>query len=975
MTLQKSTAKLPEKIMPNLNKLYDQIRNLGADLNAKIGRLESTVVNQGFHAESELISMTNLKECVESAADVVSTASTTLGPEGSERASVEYGSDFGDVFKKDSNETMQRWMSSNTVYEYDDAEAPTLDPSEASTGDALTVYESDSDSDIEHELVKALFNNGKKRKEQGDLHGAERHLRNCLSRFPSTASYTSLTSSQSTLTTGVSKAELLELLTETYCLQGSWTQAKSTMKEKLAITERQTGKKSERFLWDSFRLCEVLMNTKDYTEAQLHGRQALRGFRKLREQGHTGYEKTLVLLVQICNEQGNLEDEEAYAALLGSHQANFETQQSTPAMDSDMKKDPASPSIKAQIQAYTLEPSAKSGPTQELDESTFIEPASTSKGEQTRLDRLTPISPLASQNDETPLSPSSSASADPWSPTAQAARFSLNCRSSEGVLDNTVTKTSFLKSVGGVPKTVSTHQDMPTIAKGVDAGNTSSSTKLLITLCQQELGRRPILMIGRGREGYNCIVFADETRKKEIAKVTDCLTKEEAGHAAAVKAYKTLVSLSTQSAADAPSASSRSREGLQNERSIPVSSRNDHIRPEDTYVDPPAYAPAEISSHLTSPTGFLQDIPEIMVSPTFNDAAIARPVPVVSGQNFPVRRAASDSRLPSYKISNNVSASTAVDSSTADPRRLHDAFTTNNIPAHRRAVSTSTRFPDWKAGDNRAILQHSGLAITIPTVKESHTPVDTRKRSNAQPSVTFDTIESFVERPDHSNPDPVTPSSKSFSLFPTSLAKTFSLQERRSKSDDPNLTKKKSLRFGLSSKRKSPTIATPKSEVTNELQASTSTSTCPICSTSLHGLSDDKAWSHVDSCLGGPSPPATDTTYELPASEPSFFAAELPALTPITDRACEPAPPVASNQSPSALSDLHRAFSKRDLSADKFEIEDGARTVPPTPMFPFSRFGMNPLQRQVLLLGDPQCGKTWLSKYVHRKDPMIGIAN
>lgn len=204
--------------MPNLNKLYDQIRNLGADLNAKIGKLESTVANQGFHAEMELISMSNLKECVESAADVVSTASTTLGPEGSERASVRYGSDFGDVFKKSTTEPMQRWMSSHTVYEYDDADAPTLDPSEASTGDVPTVYESDSDSDIEHELVRALFNNGKTRKDQGDLHGAERHLRNCLSRFPSNASYTSLASSQSTLTTGVSKAELLELLTETYCL-------------------------------------------------------------------------------------------------------------------------------------------------------------------------------------------------------------------------------------------------------------------------------------------------------------------------------------------------------------------------------------------------------------------------------------------------------------------------------------------------------------------------------------------------------------------------------------------------------------------------------------------------------------------------------------------------------------------------------------------------------------------------------------
>ncbi|KAF2626485.1 hypothetical protein BU25DRAFT_422635 [Macroventuria anomochaeta] len=50
---------------------------------------------------------------------------------------------------------------------------------------------------------------------------AERHLRNCLAKFLTTSSYNLLASSQTTSVTVVSKAELLELLTETYCLQGS----------------------------------------------------------------------------------------------------------------------------------------------------------------------------------------------------------------------------------------------------------------------------------------------------------------------------------------------------------------------------------------------------------------------------------------------------------------------------------------------------------------------------------------------------------------------------------------------------------------------------------------------------------------------------------------------------------------------------------------------------------------------------------
>ncbi|KAJ8109531.1 hypothetical protein OPT61_g7392 [Boeremia exigua] len=944
VTLQKSTAKLPERIMPNLNKLYDQIRTLGADLNAKIGKLESTVASQGFHAESELMSMTNLKECVESAADVVSTASTTLGPEGSTRESVKYGSDFGDVFKKESNEPMQRWISSHTVYEFDDVEAPTLDPSEASTGDALTVYESDSDSDIEHEIVKVLFNNGKKRKEQGDLHGAERHLRNCLSRFPSSGSYTSLASSQ-TSTSGISKAELLELLTETYCMQGSWTQAKLTMKEKLAITERQTGKKSERFLWDSFRLCEVLMNTKDYTEAQLHGRQALRGFKKLREQGHTGYEKTLALLIQICNEQGSLEDEEAYAALLGSHHTKLKSPHPSPKIERGVKE--TGPSAEEEYGVDTQQ----SVDDKHLQESNMplLRQPSASKGKEPRRQESEFISSPSTPNDELPLSPSSE-SAKSWKPVAQMIQSRDNGPLSGDLLFDVANTTPSSKRTEGLSKITSAHEATTPRAPYVDT-ETSSSTKLLVSLCQQELGKKPVFMIGRGREGYNCIVFADETRQKELAKVADYMTKEEARHAAAAKAYKTLVSLSIKSK-ESPSTSSSAAERPQRESSSPNSERNIHVVTRDAQVDPPAYTPIE-SSHLTSPTGFLQDaIPEIMVSPTLGESSH---MPIHAAQSFPVRRAASDSRLPSYKVSSNMPTSIVANIATIDSARLTDMPSTNNVSAHRRAASTSTRLPEWRAENSGALSQPSGLAIATPPWSEPEI-VEGRKRSTAQPKVTFDTIESSLERPNHLNTDQQITHSRSFSLLPSSLVKTFSLQERRSKSDDANLTKKKSLRFGLSSKRRSPVDAPAESEAAN-----TSTRTCPMCSASMVELSDDEIWSHVDGCLGGSTPSTADMTYELPASEPGNYAVELPASIPVIDREVGLASPASSDRSLNAMLDLHRAFSRRDLSADKFENEDGSRIDPPAPMSPLSQFEPNAMQRQVLLLGDAQCGKTWLA--------------
>lgn len=43
---------------------------------------------------------------------------------------MKYGSDFGDIVKKEYNEPMKRCISSNTVPEGEDADLFTLDPSE-----------------------------------------------------------------------------------------------------------------------------------------------------------------------------------------------------------------------------------------------------------------------------------------------------------------------------------------------------------------------------------------------------------------------------------------------------------------------------------------------------------------------------------------------------------------------------------------------------------------------------------------------------------------------------------------------------------------------------------------------------------------------------------------------------------------------------------------------------------------------------
>jgi hypothetical protein len=56
--------------------------------------------------DEHIKSMVNLKKCVQSAASVVSSASTTLGVDSVEHFSVTYGSDFGDCFPLEHSETM-----------------------------------------------------------------------------------------------------------------------------------------------------------------------------------------------------------------------------------------------------------------------------------------------------------------------------------------------------------------------------------------------------------------------------------------------------------------------------------------------------------------------------------------------------------------------------------------------------------------------------------------------------------------------------------------------------------------------------------------------------------------------------------------------------------------------------------------------------------------------------------------------------
>ena len=206
---QRSTEEIPTKLQPHLDKLYTEFRTFGALLNAKIEKLQG---NLGQTEQQDLTYMTNLRETVKSAAEVVSTASSTLSIESINKLSITYGSDFGDIFAKEANVTMKRWMDANTVNEYDDIEAVTLPP-ESSANDEVIEYHSDSDFDIEIESIKALFQSARKKKDDGDLLAAEGMFRNCLTLVSENSSFRS---NRSANAQGITKYDILQSLTETY---------------------------------------------------------------------------------------------------------------------------------------------------------------------------------------------------------------------------------------------------------------------------------------------------------------------------------------------------------------------------------------------------------------------------------------------------------------------------------------------------------------------------------------------------------------------------------------------------------------------------------------------------------------------------------------------------------------------------------------------------------------------------------------
>ena len=272
-----------DKILPNLDELHQTIRRTASDINARIITLQNLVESDAKHEQIQTLN--NLQNCVQSAASVVSSASTTLGLDDSEAYSVAYGSEFGDCFPSQPSETVLRWIAINTFDEFEEdlhqeaatqigrnrTEKPTQQDSDQSDSDSND--HSDSDNELEITKVQALLQQGREKFNYEDFEAAERLFRNGLSR---TTSSLVLPSSHR-----ASRLEIMDLLVDTYMRQAKWSEAQPLLIEEVALRSRGSTGDNGEVLSDIITLTHALLNQSAHAEALLYARRAHKGYRRM----------------------------------------------------------------------------------------------------------------------------------------------------------------------------------------------------------------------------------------------------------------------------------------------------------------------------------------------------------------------------------------------------------------------------------------------------------------------------------------------------------------------------------------------------------------------------------------------------------------------------------------------------------------------------------------------------------------------
>lgn len=305
---QTSQSKAVEdKVLPSLDQLHENVRRIALDLNQRIESLQSMIYSPHDETQRHVDAMANLQECVRSAASTISSATTAHTIEVGDN---DDDSHFGNYFPAKPSLAMQRWLDSQTIYNFDEERASHVDGSAQSVARIRTTGSddgADSDDELQDEIVSLLWEDGKQKVKAGNIASAEKAFQNCLGRIQGSQSKTKPGQA-------IIHFEVVTILYGIYHTQQRWKDAEEMLLQKLSVGERLFGKENRNNLEDVFNLAKVTKEQNNINAAQLHARRALKGYRKLGKSEEV--KGCLNLLIILCDADGNENDKDAYSVML-----------------------------------------------------------------------------------------------------------------------------------------------------------------------------------------------------------------------------------------------------------------------------------------------------------------------------------------------------------------------------------------------------------------------------------------------------------------------------------------------------------------------------------------------------------------------------------------------------------------------------------------------------------------------------------
>jgi WD40 repeat protein len=323
---QVSTQEASATVIPTLDEIEARIRQLGIGMNTRMESIENIMKsiakseNRDVELEEQkakLRTTINLRNCLQSAASVVSSASTFIHDRNGIAASNFHGSDFGDVFQPVSTDSTRTWIETNVIGEVAESDDLGDRPDVGGSGSAVILADPaiDWDSDEEHELelATALLNLGTSQLKDKDFTTAESRLKSCIG-IITEKELTSSVSNDLSMVKLNAISELITALRE----QSKWEEVYKMLREKIAILSRSGSASSLDILFDTLSLAEMLHEKGESTEACLYARTSYRRFKRMGASRRSECIRSLTVLVEACSASGKQNESDAYSAILHS---------------------------------------------------------------------------------------------------------------------------------------------------------------------------------------------------------------------------------------------------------------------------------------------------------------------------------------------------------------------------------------------------------------------------------------------------------------------------------------------------------------------------------------------------------------------------------------------------------------------------------------------------------------------------------